>query len=451
MIKKVFIFSLLFWLFLMTLWFFQNGWLPLGFDHGIYAHLINRIAQDGFLTHLPSYLQYQHEPFSGVFFYNLTTFIGRENLYGWWYLGIYLLTGVSIFLLGKNKKHYTLGAIFWILLFLFSTPQYFNLFWSFWKQIFATFFLILFIKYQKKYVVASILLIACISLHRLTGFLAMMFVWVNFLYLQNKKISFRSFWFLVPVSIGMIPYLLDNNFSFQIQPLLRNKIENLFMLSGNYGTWFSKNNFLYFELPSIIILLFWCIQFVKKNPVKKLFIHPLTVIFWIIGVMVFLRFIAHSRLQSFFDLFLILVITRFLFEYIKTKWLIILVIIQVILWLSFASQWHEPYVSQYENNIIKNIVQDMPKEVKIFSFTPGYNSWLKRYTASEIYSPKTREILRKVSRDEKQLCSHLELLWGDIYIYIGEHEYMSSTVKNPCIKTVHEWKNGSRLLNYSSK
>jgi hypothetical protein len=435
----------------MTVWFFQNGWLPLGFDHGIYAHLVNRIGQDGFLTHLPTYLHYQYEPFSGVFFYNLTAFIGRNYLYSWWYLFLYLLMGGSIFILGKNKKHYTLGAIFWTLLFFFSTPQYFNLFWSFGKQIFATFFLILFIKYQKKYLVASLFLMACISLHRLTGFLAIMLVWINFICLQNKKISLKSFCLLIPVFIGAIPYLLDNNFSFQIQPILRNKIENLFMLSGNYGTWLSKNNFLYFELPSIIILLFWCIQFLKQNTVKKLFTHPLTIIFLVIGAMVFFRFIAHSRLQSFFDLFLILILTKFLSEYIKTKWLLVLVIIQAILWLSFASQWHKPYISEYENTIIKNITQDMPKEVKIFSFTPGYNSWLKRYTAAEIYSPGSREKFKKISQDRNELCSHLQLLWGSIYIYIGEHEYIGSILKNPCLRTVHEWGNGSKLLNYSSK
>ncbi len=450
MIKKVFILATLFWLSLMTVWFFQNRWLPLGFDHGVYAHLINRIEQSGFLSNLPSYLRHQYEPFSGVFFYNLNTFIGRDYLYGWLYLGIYLLTGLSIFILGKNKKHYTLGAIFWILLFLFSTLQYFNLFWSFGKQIFATFFLILFLRYQKKYVVASFFLIACISLHRLTGFLAIIFLWASF-FTSQRKMPLQSLCPLIPIFIGALPYLLDNSFFFQIQPILRNKVENLFMISGNHGTWFSKGNFMYFEIPSIIIFIFWGLYFFKKNITKNILYNPLVIIFSVITLMVFFRSIAHSRLQSFFDLFLILIMTKFLFEYIKIKWLVVLVIIQAILWLSFASRWHEPYISQYENTIIKNITQDIPKQVKIFSFTPGYNSWLKRYTAAEIYSPGSREKFKKISHDRNELCSHLELLWGSIYIYIGEHEYIGSILKNPCLRTVHEWENGSKLLNYSSK
>lgn len=126
--------------------------------------------------------------------------------------------------------------------------------------------------------------------------------------------------------------------------------------------------------------------------------------------MVLFRSIAHSRLQSFFDLFLILIITKILFEYIKIKWLLILIIIQAVLWFSFASRWHKPYISHYENAIIQNITQDVPKEVKIFSFTPGYNSWLKRYMVEEIYSPGSREKFQKISHNRDELCSHLKLI-----------------------------------------
>lgn len=82
----------------------------------------------------------------------------------------------------------------------------------------------------------------------------------------------------------------------------------------------------------------------------------------------------------------------------------------MILWLSFASRWHKPYVSEYENMIIKNITKDIPKEIKIFSFTPGYNSWLKRYMTVDIYSPGARKTLKIVSHDRQKLCSHLEHL-----------------------------------------
>lgn len=136
----------------------------------------------------------------------------------------------------------------------------------------------------------------------------------------------------------------------------------------------------------------------------------MVITFSVITLMVFFRSIAHSRLQSFFDLFLILIMTKFLFEYIKIKWLVVLVIIQAILWLSFASRWHEPYISRYENTIIKNITKDIPEEIKMFSFTPGYNSWLKRYMTAEIYSPGARKTLKMVSHDQQKLCSHLENL-----------------------------------------
>ncbi len=50
----------------------------------------------------------------------------------------------------------------------------------------------------------------------------------------------------------------------------------------------------------------------------------------------------------------------------------------------------------------------MPENIALFSFSPGYNSWLKRYTDSEIFSPKNHKTARVISYDKKALCTYLE-------------------------------------------
>ena len=59
----------------MSFWFIQNQSLPLGFDHGIYAHLVNIMESSQNIDGIPTYLKSQYEPFSRTFFYVLSLFL----------------------------------------------------------------------------------------------------------------------------------------------------------------------------------------------------------------------------------------------------------------------------------------------------------------------------------------------------------------------------------------
>gem|GEM_PF-1276169 len=64
---------------------------------------------------------------------------------------------------------------------------------------FATLFLILFLRYQKKIPIALILLTACISLHRLTGFIAILYILITFvIHFFEKKKSY-NYWLFVGI------------------------------------------------------------------------------------------------------------------------------------------------------------------------------------------------------------------------------------------------------------
>ena len=107
-----------------------------------------------------------------------------------------------------------------------------------------------------------------------------------------------------------------------------------------------------------------------------------------LSLLVLFRCIGHSRLQSFVDLFLIILMVKMFAEHIKIQWLYVFCIIQIFLWFSFANKWHQPYISAPEDSLIKNIVGNIPNNVKIVTLDGSYLTWLSKYTDHEIYSLK---------------------------------------------------------------
>lgn len=72
--------------------------------------------------------------------------------------------------------------------------------------------------------------------------------------------------------------------------------------------------------------------------------------------MVAFRGIAHSRLQSFLDLFLILIFIQHASFYVTKKWILIAAIIQSVLWFSIFIHDHTSHINSQEAQIIKKVV-----------------------------------------------------------------------------------------------
>lgn len=72
--------------------------------------------------------------------------------------------------------------------------------------------------------------------------------------------------------------------------------------------------------------------------------------------MVVFRGIAHSRFQSFLDLFLILIFIQHASFYITKKWILIAVVIQSLLWFSVFTHDHTSHITGQEAQIIKKVV-----------------------------------------------------------------------------------------------
>lgn len=456
MLTKKILFIWFLWVSLLTFWYAQNSGLPLGYDHGAYKHLINLLAENNDIGALPTYLQYQFEPFSGTFFYSLTTWVGKEMLFGWWYLCIFILTSVALFLLWKKKKKYTLGSYLGLFLFLFSSIQYMNFWWAFGKQMFATFFLILLMRYPRKGFIAFLLITTCISLHRLTGFIALSYFAISYLVSQKKSIK-QYYSTLIGMCAGFLSYIAL--FHEQVFPYIKNFItspEKQILIDGKYGTGFSGGELFFYLVPILLMVILWSITLISQKSTKNLLRLPAAAFALLLGILVVFRFIAHTRLWTFLDLFLIIIITRYLYTFFHRKWIYIFLIIQCIVWWTFVSKWHTPFVDQTEYRIIQDITHDMPENISLVTLSWAYMSWITGYTNREIYSPRQwiwQNIWsfseRKSMKNTPQvLCNNLSKLTWNVILYIWAREQYASLMNNTCIKEVKKWENGTKLFLY---
>ncbi len=439
---------------LLVFWYIQNGGLPLGYDHGAYKHIINLLWENQNLQDLPKYLKHQFEPFSGTFFYSLTAFTGQEVFFWWGYLGIFILTWVSLFLLGKKKRKYTVWSYLWLFLFFFSAIQYINLWWAFGKQMFATFFLILLIRYYRNSIIAFILMAACLSLHRLTGFVAISYFLFTYLFSQKRNLK-HYYALLIGLWVAAFSYFVL--FYEQVFPLIRNIItnpQNQVFIQWKYGTGFSGRELFFYLVPVLLMVFLGLVQSMWGRGIREFLKKPHTVSALLIGLIVVFRSIAHTRLWTFLDLFLIIIITRSLYHLFDRKWIYVFIITQCVVWGVFVNKWHTPFIDQTEYKIIRDVTRDMPRDVTLVTLSWAYMSWLTGYTHREIYSPHqwiwqmlwTSLERKNMKYIPNKLCNNLSKLPWNVVIYIGARENYSSLKDNPCITEVQKWQNGSRLF-----
>lgn len=427
-----------------------NSGMPLWYDHGAYRHFVHLISTWKAIHDIPMYLQQQFEPFSGTFFYALSVLTEEKYVYSYWYVILYIFIGLALFLLWKRKRKYTYGSFLGLALFIFSVTQYNNFWWSFGKQMFSTFFLLLFLRYSQKYLLSIMLLIACIALHRMTGFLAILYVLLSSLFSFNKK---QRYIFLVAMIIAILSYV--STFDIQVLPFLSHKINHYIFLSGTYGTGLPSGIFWAYEIPVALLCLVAISYLIYTR--RIIMKHPLVWLVAIITWMVISRSIAHTRLQSFVDLFFIIFLVRFWYFFLPKNILIAALLAQSILWSIFVFQWRTPFLSQQEDIDIQNMLENIPKNVSLVTLAGAYMSSMTSYYDGEIYSTYqgvgsnifNKNELTQMRRDKKILCKNLGLLPHKVFVYFGAKEKFTSTQNNQCLSLIKKWDTGAQLLYYN--
>ncbi len=455
------------WKVLLTIWtiwigviislFIKNNNIPFWFDQNFYQHLVNLIEIWRNYQNLPVYLQY-HEPFSGIFFWTLLkgTNIDSNIFFSWWYLCIYAAIWGAMFLFWKKKKYYTLGSYIGFSLCFFSVFYYSSFWWWLGKQMFATFFLILLFRYYKNVFLTVLFWVVIISLHRLTWV-----VWILFLgiiFLQSKEISLKKGIFLA-IGAWIVSYLIAKTTSYQLLPFFSLDIKKYIGFTGSYGTGFDWLEAFFKTLPLIILFTLSIYQNRRYN--KNILKNPLFILTIIIGIILALRGIAHTRLWPFLYTLLLGMIVQIAWIkwVINTKILFWVMLINIFFWWIWLENRKETFVDKEELNIIQEIATSIPDDVSLVTTTWAYMWWIMRYTEKEVYSPQYGiwtsiwkwEERKSMLKNKEGFCDALSELPWVVFVYKGRKEFYSVDRGNPCLVQTMVWKNGSQLLRYEKR
>lgn len=437
--KKWILFLFFLWLFwgLFLLW--KNHQMPLWYDHGAYKEFIESITNGKDYYSLRPYLQWQFEPFSSAFLYYIGTAMPARYILTWFYAIIYLGIALWFLFIGKRKNKYTPSSYVGLGLVFFSVILYKVMWWWFGKELIATFLLLWAIRHHRKIFIAGIFMAACIALHRLTGFIGLLYLTSLFIQKSNWK---KYAWLLFFSTIfGGMTYFWT--WGKHVTPFLSTKLTTYMFYSGSYGTLFTEWRFWAFESFALLCVFFGLISaWIKKKNIILNKSH--WVLFWVIALMVVLRCIAHTRMEAFFDLTLILLSSQILPQIFSKKTLVYIVWIQALLWGSHLNFYHTPGITEPELKNIEAIQKYIPKNSKIFALNAVYMPWLQWYSGIEILAPyiagytkNNWTSLSYIMQSKKELCGFLKKMPKNTYLFVWEKErFYPAIEENNCLNEV---------------
>lgn len=426
-----------------------NDFTPLGYDHGAYRHYMWLIEK---YWEAPD-MAVQFESFFDPTIKALSLGVSRDAMLIWGYTFLYILTSISAFIIGKKENKYTMVSYIAGILVMASLVQY-RVFWV-WlgKEMFATFLLLLSLKYYKNIWVYIILTAACIGLHRLTWIFSIFFMWI--LYFNDSREWKQKIYMLIAVLLWIITYI--PTLEIQIIPLISWNLGRHILIQRGSWSLFGEKIFWSTQIPGLIALITWIYYYRKihkKYPVnKKWYFFLLTM------VLVVLRISGHTRIGAFFDLFLILYIAQIVAHSFKKKYILILVWLQTIIWCIFTYQDHTPTISTGELSAIKNIKENMTESKYLVNFYKSYGGWILGYSDLDIDSlyglkikkPKTKQDKIFVRNNPDIFCQLLHEKKQTTYIFMGDIEKSIFPQKATCIKEVKTFANWAKLFIYRAR
>lgn len=431
---------------LYTLW---NNLTPLGYDHGAYRHYIWLIETYGKADEMVV----QFESFFGAFTRVLTVALPSDIILTWWYLAVYVATSICVFILGKNKNKYTLASYVWAILIIISTVQY-KVFWL-WlgKEMFATIFLLLSIRYYKKPALYIILTAACIAVHRLTGIFAVAFALTIFI--TDKRTWLQKIYILISIVIGVLCYMPA--IKIHVLPLISWDVTQHILISGSSGSLFREKTFWFAE--SFMLFVSICITyFYHKKTKKYVFKGKKYYYFLIAAVLIILRITGHTRIWAFFDIFLIVYIVQMATFVARRGYIILFITLYAIVWSGYTYQNHTPTISRWDLSAIKQIKENMVESKYLINLSRSYWAWILGYSNLDIESLYTIKIKKPSWKEKAQttkysesFCSLLHKKNQTTYIFMGRSEKGTFPQKASCIQEVKKFTNWAKLFIYRAK
>ncbi len=363
--------------------------VPLGYDAGIYKYEIEKYASGN----LDQWI-YSHAPPGMFYITNLFVWAGLPSIFilKWLFILLNIILGIVIFLFIKEYFNKNVAGI-GILLYSLSPVQYIVFTFMYYKNIFGLILLLLafyFLKRKKRlYFVLSAGYLGVT--HRPT-FLIFLLVYFAFglrsmlgkkgFNIKNLKYHLINILIIVSLTLalyaGRIKAALVSYFLVFTNAITRNV---------NPGAFIDFFNYQFLILPYLVLTIIGFIYLTKKQKFGVLF-------FWtvIVFIIVYFKLIFFNRFIIHLDLAFIILAAVASYELIKTKKMVALVCISLLLLASGINLHNEVkntryLISDYELKIIESLNDITPENSYIMSTDAYYSSWLLGYSNRKTIAP----------------------------------------------------------------
>lgn len=390
----LFISSLL-WIYRITPYFSSN--IPLWYDPGIFrAYFLDYFANlpNIDLYNLDTWVKQIYEPGLG-FLTNILLLIWYDVdfIIGFWLVFFSLVTWFFLYLVLKENSKVT--AILWLSMYFISIVQYKAFWWNYYKQIIWILFLFttIYLFQKKKYILAIPSMISMFIINRASGvFFVLMFIFYKIyeIFLE-KKINFKDI-IIVWIAWLLALWIYFPILQYQLLDLIK-PLATTIMTEWKSGTFFSREEFWFVDIFFIVLAFGWIYITINKLILekKKLNLVDFWFIIWMLWTSLGLFF--YNRFYIFFDLFLIVFASYFLyFWYEKNKKVFVVLtsiffVSQSLFYFNYVKENSNTLISQKEFDKIQEISKLIEDDAVIMVTHKNYSPWLIWYTRKKIIAP----------------------------------------------------------------
>lgn len=397
--------------------------IPLWYDPGLYRAMfldyINTLPYIDFSS-FSVRTRDAYPPFLWILWNTLyITWFDIDFLLTFWLAGFSIITSIYIYLL--LKKYWKIYAFHGMILYFLSIIQYESFYMNYYKQILWVIFILasLYILEKKKYILSIPIIISLFTIHRPSWLFFLIIVVLHYLlsfiiqifsknhtnkvsikgkkanpqinivfakaklYFKNTYKTIYTVLFAWIVSLLMYIPLFQELIWWLIKPLT-----TTIMVSGTSGTFFSLEDFLFFDFLAILLSIYWLYLKYRQKQFDYITIWFLVWLIWTV-----FRLFFYNRFLIFFDIFIILIAAYWLwhlYQYKKKTYLFIFILffwLQSYNYITYIREYSESFISKTDLATIKQLDTLLPADSLLMTSDKHYGPWLFWYTHMSIISP----------------------------------------------------------------
>lgn len=443
----ILVLSIIFWLYRFYPYIFSD--VPLWYDPGLYRHMFMDYFNSLPYVDFDSFTlrtRQAYPPFLGLL-WNVFLLIWYDVDFLVTFMLAFFSVITSIYIYLYLKKYSKIIAIYWMILFFISIIQYESFFLNYYKQIIWIIFLLvsLYLLEKKKFILSIPIIITLFTINRPWWlFFVIMIIFYKLLNLKSPNKIIYTILFSWVISLLMYLPLFNEMILWLIKPLT-----TTFLVTWNSGTFFSLDNFIYYDYPIILLSFYWLYLKISRKDFDFTTIWYITWFLW-----VWLRLFFYSRFLIFFDIFIILIAAYWLWELYNKKKIyslifILLFSIQSYNYINYLNTYGKPFIPKSEFDIMYKLDSILSKDSLLMTTHKHYSSWLFWYTNKPIIAPWFFEYdLWERSDWDKwwegnwvvkcEMINDYNIYKKDLYIWIWVDQDEEDLSWGDCFKVIYE-------------